>query len=102
MKIGESFSPFWRNFVVILWTIALGLTFLSAISVLWGWLVVGPVSCAVLLALAVDDRKEIRSSLSTSGMTADKLLAIYILTIAMLASVVNVAVFSIKLMSTLT
>lgn len=101
MNIGEILTPFWRNFVMILWVIGLGLTFSSAISVLWGWLVVGPVSCAVLLALVVDDRKAIRSSFSTSGTTADRLPAIYVVTIAMLALVVNVTVFSIKLMSTL-
>lgn len=62
MRVGENLSSFWQNIAAIFWIAGLGLCFVAALSTLWGWYVVGVVSCLSLLAIAYEDRRAIRSA----------------------------------------
>lgn len=89
MRIGENLSPFWQKTVAVLWVLGYGLTFVAAVSTLWGWHVVGWVSCGVLVASAIDERKGIRAALTGNARKTDRLFAAYLLAIASIATVVN-------------
>lgn len=91
MRVGENLSPFWQNAVVVLWVLGYGLTFIAAISPLWGWHVVGWVSCCVLVVCAIDERSGIRGALVGDARSNDRLLALYILALATAATIVNSA-----------
>lgn len=89
MRIGDNLSPKLQAAVVVLWIIGYGLMFLAAISVLWEWRVVSVVSCIGLIAFVIDERKGIRSSLSSVGRLPDRLLSIYLLILVTLSTIIN-------------
>lgn len=89
MRISDNLSPFWQNVVAVLMILGYGLTFIAAISALWGWDVVGLVSCGVLVVSAIDERKGINAALRGKLGRNDRLFAIYLLAIATAAVVIN-------------
>jgi hypothetical protein len=91
MRVGENLSPLWQNAVVFLWALGYGLTFVAALSTLWGWHVVGWVSSCVLVACAVDERKGVRAAFAVGTRPSDRLFALYILALASAATIVNSA-----------
>lgn len=94
MRIGENLSPFWQNVTTILWTLGYGLTFVAAISSLWGWYVVGIISCIGLIVFVIDERKGIRAAFSVNGRKTDRLYALYLLVVTSIATAINIVMFS--------
>lgn len=92
MRVGETLSSFWQNVATVLWIAGLGLCFVAALSTLWGWHVVGVVSCLALLSLVIEDRVAIRRVLQGRGTrAADRAFAWYLLALAAAAIVANAA-----------
>ena len=89
MRIGENLPPFWQNVVTVLWVIGYGLTFIAAISSLWGWYVVGSISCLVLIIYVADDRKAVGAALATGARKVDRLFALYLLMLTSIAAIAN-------------
>lgn len=89
MRIGENLTPFWRNIVTVLWIMGYGLTFVAAISSLWGWYVVGSISCVALIVSVIDERKGMRAALADQARKADRWYALYLLIVTSIAAAVN-------------
>lgn len=90
MRVGENLPSFWQNIAATLWIAGLELSFVAAVSTLWGWYVVGVVSCLALLAIAVEDRRAIRRVLQDrTTRFADRILAWYLLLLSGAAIVAN-------------
>ncbi len=90
MRIAEKLPTFFGRMITSLWVIGYGVTFVSAISTLWGWRFIGWGSCLVLVAFVVDDRKAIAMALANGSRKADRLFALYLLGIMSAALIVNV------------
>jgi hypothetical protein len=91
MRVGEHLAPIWQNAVVSLWVLGYGLTFVAVVSTLWGWHVVGWVSCAVLVISTIDERKGVRASLAGNLRRNDRWFATYLVVLTAVAVVVNIA-----------
>jgi hypothetical protein len=92
MRVGENLSSFWQNIAAMLWIAGLGLCFVAAVSTLWGWYVVGVVSCLALLAIVFEDRRAIRRAIQGQTVRlADRAFAWYLLVLAGGAIVANSA-----------
>ena len=65
--------------------------FMSAISVLWGWYVVGVISCLVLVAWAFDSRRDAwpLARGRVYSKTGERAAAIYCFTLVLVAVAVN-------------
>jgi hypothetical protein len=94
----QSFSKLLACFVNGLVVLGYTGTFLSAVSVLIGWEVVGIVSCLVLVAMAVDHRCELLESIKTKSKwrRGEKIEAVYFLTLVVCAIGVNLFYFATK------
>lgn len=73
--------------------LSITMLFVAAISVLWGWYVVGLVSCAVLVASAIDHRADLRKVVHRQiySRRGERIAVIYFLTLVAIAVFVNVA-----------
>lgn len=94
MPVKENLSPFWQNFAFFLLVIGDSLLFISAISTLWGWYVVGLVSCLAMVARLIDERTTIRFALTAEKVRSiDRFFAFYILLLGVLAAIINFIFF---------
>ena len=90
MRVGENLSAGWQNLAAALWILGYGLCFLAAISALWGWLVMGWVSCVVLIVLCFEERKAISFIFSKKNIEKnDRFFAWYVLIISSAAVLIN-------------
>lgn len=90
MRVGDNLPPLLQHIANLLWVAGLGLCFVTAISGLWGWHVVGALQCVVLVVLVASEKENLRRVLNGSlGGAAARAFAWYQLSLASVAVVVN-------------
>jgi hypothetical protein len=90
MRKTFNLPPAVQGFVLLLFSLGMGLNFVLAISPLWGWSsFLGWMGTIVLIAFAVDERKNIKKALANERHVIDRLFALYLVGLALLAAAVN-------------
>lgn len=90
MRVRDYLSPLLQRFASFLWMVGLGLCFITAISGLWGWHLVGALQCVVLVVLVASEREALKGVLRGSlGGTADRAFGWYQVSLVTVAIAVN-------------